>query len=105
MSCNFDTFLVMPPAYYKGNTEEGVYSFYKNIISNEPKVRIILYNFEKLFSFLFNSEFVKKLVNDFPKNIIGVKDSSYNLFETLKIPNFLIFCKGMFKYLNRITRK
>jgi len=91
MEYNFDTFLVMPPAYYKGNTEEGVYSFYKNIISNEPKVRIILYNFEKLSSFLFNSEFVKKLVNDFPKNIIGVKDSSYNLYDNLKIPNFLIF--------------
>ena len=35
--------------------------------------------------------FVNKLVSDFPKNIIGVKDSSYNLFEKLKIPNFLIF--------------
>tara|TARA_B100000965_G_C19558560_1_gene743389 strand:- start:1160 stop:1738 length:579 start_codon:yes stop_codon:yes gene_type:complete len=81
----------MPPAYYKGNTEEGVYSFYKNIINNEPKVKIILYNFEKLSSFLFKPEFVKRLVNDFPKNIIGVKDSSYNLYDNLKIPNFLIF--------------
>ena len=87
----FDTFLIMPPAYYKGNTDEGVYNFYKNIIKKEPKVKIILYNFEKLSSFLFSPKFVKKLVSDFPKNIIGVKDSSYNLFENLKIPNFLIF--------------
>tara|TARA_B100000579_G_scaffold434471_1_gene455442 strand:+ start:841 stop:1725 length:885 start_codon:yes stop_codon:yes gene_type:complete len=91
MEYKFDTFLIMPPAYYKGNTEEGVYSFYKNIINNEPKVKIILYNFEKLSSFLFKPEFVKRLVNDFPKNIIGVKDSSYNLYDNLKIPNFLIF--------------
>ena len=87
----FYTFLVMPPAYYRGNTEEGVYSFYKNIITQAPKCKIILYNFEKLSSFLFTPEFVKKLVKDFPKNIIGVKDSSYNLFENLKISNFLIF--------------
>ena len=87
----FDTFLIMPPAYYKGNTDEGVYNFYKSIIKKEPKVKIILYNFEKLSSFLFSPKFVKKLVSDFPKNIIGVKDSSYNLFENLKIPNFLIF--------------
>ncbi len=87
----FDTFLIMPPAYYKGNTDEGVYNFYKNIILREPKVKIILYNFEKLSSFLFSPELVKKLVSDFSKNIIGVKDSSYNLFENLKIPNFLIF--------------
>ena len=91
MEYKFDTFLIMPPAYYKNNTDEGVYNFYKNIITKEPKIKIILYNFEKLSSFLFSSDFVKKLVSDFPKNIIGVKDSSYNLFENLKIPNFLIF--------------
>lgn len=88
---DFKDFLIMPPAYYKGNTEEGVYNFYKSIIQKVPKIKIILYNFEKLSSFLFTPEFVKRLVNDFPKNIIGVKDSSYNLFETLKIKNFLIF--------------
>ena len=91
MEYDFNTFLIMPPAYYKGNTEEGVYNFYKSIIQKVPKIKIILYNFEKLSSFLFTPEFVKRLVNDFPKNIIGVKDSSYNLFETLKIKNFLIF--------------
>jgi 4-hydroxy-tetrahydrodipicolinate synthase len=34
---------------------------------------------------------VTKLVEDFPENIIGCKDSSYNLFESLKLPNFLMF--------------
>ncbi len=91
MEFNFQTFLIMPPAYYKGNNEEGVYNFYKHIINKAPKVKIILYNFEKLSSFLFSQNFVKKLVKEFPKNIIGVKDSSYNLFENLKIPNFLVF--------------
>tara|TARA_B100000965_G_scaffold223863_1_gene187330 strand:- start:42 stop:926 length:885 start_codon:yes stop_codon:yes gene_type:complete len=91
MEYDFKDWLVMPAAYYKGNTEEGVYNFYKFIISEVPKVRIILYNFEKLSSFLFKPEFVKKLVASFPKNIIGVKDSSYNLYENLKIPNFLIY--------------
>ena len=87
----FKDFLIMPPAYYKGNTEKGVYDFYKHIIKKVSKIKIILYNFEKLSSFLFTPQFVKKLVTDFPKNIIGVKDSSYNLYEKLKIENFLIF--------------
>jgi len=99
MEYKFNTYLLGPPAYYKGNTEEGVYNFYKNIITKEPKVKIILYNFEKLFSFLFTPEFIKKLVNAFPKNIIGVKDSSYNLYENLKIPNFLIFSGSEAKML------
>ena len=91
MEYEFRSWLIMPPAYYSSNTEKGVYNFYKNIISKVPKVKIILYNFEKLSSFLFKPEFVKKLVSDFPKNIIGVKDSSYNLYENLKLPNFLVF--------------
>ena len=32
-----------------------------------------------------------ELVTDFPNQILGIKDSTYNLYEILKIPNFLIF--------------
>ena len=87
----FNTFLIMPPAYYKGNTDEGVYNFYSKIIKEVPKMKIILYNFEKLSGYLFNDKIVRKLVNDFPKQVIGCKDSSYNLFENLKIAGFSIF--------------
>ena len=91
MEYGFQTFLIMPPAYYKGNTDEGIYNFYSEIIAKVPKIKIILYNFEKLSGYLFNAEIVKKLVESFPKQIIGCKDSSYNLFENLKIPNFKMF--------------
>ena len=91
MEFGFQTFLLMPPAYYKGNSHEGVYNFYAEIIALLPKIKIILYNFEKLSGYLFDLEAVKKLVKNFPKQIIGCKDSSYNLFETLKIPDFKIF--------------
>ena len=88
---DFKNFLIMPPAYYKGNTDEGVFDFYKTIISRVPKIKIILYNFEKLSGYKFSTESVTKLVNSFPNNIIGCKDSSYNLFENLKLQNFLMF--------------
>ena len=91
MEYDFRDFLIMPPAYYKGNTDEGVFEFYKKIITATPKVKIILYNFEKLSGYKFSAEAVTKLVKAFPDNIIGCKDSSYNLFETLKLPNFLMF--------------
>ena len=88
---NFRDFLIMPPAYYKGNTDEGVFVFYSYIISKIPKIRIILYNFEKLSGYKFSPEMVKKLFEKFPNNIVGCKDSSYNLFENLKLKNFLMF--------------
>ena len=91
MEYNFSEFLVMSPAYYKGNTDEGVFEFYKCLINANPKVKIILYNFEKLSGYKFSAEMVMKLVKAFPDNIIGCKDSSYNLFESLKLPNFLMF--------------
>jgi len=91
MEFGFQTFLLMPPAYYKGNTDEGVYNFYAEIIAQIPKIKIILYNFEKLSGYLFSAEAIEKLVKDFPKQIIGCKDSSYNLFESLKIPDFKMF--------------
>ena len=91
MEYGYQTFLIMPPAYYKGNSDEGVFNFYSEIISKIPKIKIILYNFEKLSGYLFNQDIVKKLVNNFPKQVIGCKDSSYNLFESLKIPNFKMF--------------
>ena len=85
-----DRFLIMPPAYYK-YSDNGTYSFYSDLIQNVSNGKIILYNFEKLSGYAFSSKIVEKLVKDFPKQIVGVKDSTYNLYQELKIPNFLIF--------------
>ena len=87
MSLDFETFLIMPPAYYIYGDKEVV-DFYSKIVEALPKSKIILYNFEKLCGYKFSVECVKELVKKFPNQIIGVKDSSYNLFENLKLDNF-----------------
>ena len=88
-SLNFKKFLIMPPAYYKYGDKE-VISFYEKIISEVPDAEIILYNFEKLSGYKFSINCVEELAKKFPKQVIGVKDSSYNLFENLKIDNFSV---------------
>ena len=88
-SLNFRKFLIMPPAYYKYGDKEVV-SYYTKIIEEVPDVEIILYNFEKLSGYKFSINCVEELAKKFPKQIIGVKDSSYNLFENLKIDNFSV---------------
>ena len=75
---HFNKFLIMPPAYYKYGDEE-VINFYTKIINEIGECKIILYNFEKLSGYKFSVECVVKLAEKFPKQIIGVKDSSYNL--------------------------
>ena len=86
-SLDFKKFLIMPPAFYK-YSDHDVINFYSKIIDVHPECQIILYNFEKLSGYKFSVECVKELVKLFPKQIIGVKDSSYNLYENLKIDNF-----------------
>ena len=88
-SLNFNEFLIMPPAYYKYGDSE-VIEFYSRLVKAVPESKIILYNFEKLCGYKFSIECVKELVKKFPKQIIGVKDSSYNLYENLKIDDFSV---------------
>ena len=93
-----DKFLLMPPAYYKYG-DDGAYSFYANVVQKVPESKIILYNFEKLSGYKFSVKIIERLARDFPKQIVGVKDSTYNLYEMLKIPNFLIFPGSELKLL------
>jgi len=88
-SLAFKKFLIMPPAYYKYGHED-VINFYQKIIQAVPDCEIILYNFEKLCGYKFNIATIKELVKKFPKQIIGIKDSTYNIFEELKLKNFSI---------------
>ena len=88
-SLEFTKFLIMPPAYYQYGDKQ-VIEFYSKIVEAIPESKIILYNFEKLCGYKFSINCVTKLAKKFPENIVGVKDSSYNLFESLKLDNFSI---------------
>ena len=97
-SLGFDKFLIMPPAYYKYGDIEAI-NFYSKIIEKIPEAKIILYNFEQLCGYKFSLACVEELVKKFPNQIIGVKDSSYNLYENLKIENFSVLPGSELKLL------
>ena len=97
-SLDFNKFLIMPPAYYKYGDFE-VIEFYTKLVESIPECKIILYNFEKLCGYKFSIDCVNKLAKQFPNQIVGVKDSSYNLYEKLKLKNFSIFPGSELKLL------
>src|SRR5210317_1244448 len=97
-SLKFENFLIMPPAFYKYD-HNGVVNFYSKLIEAVPNCKIILYNFEKLSGYKFEVDTVKILVKKFPKQIIGIKDSTYNIFKELKLKNFLVFPGSELKLL------
>jgi 4-hydroxy-tetrahydrodipicolinate synthase len=97
-SLNFKKFLIMPPAYYNYGDDE-VIKFYSKIVESIPESEIILYNFEKLCGYKFSVKCIEELVRRFPSQIVGVKDSSYNIFENLKLDNFSVMPGSELKLL------
>jgi len=98
VSLNFKKFLIMPPAFYKYGDNE-VINFYSRLIEANHECEILLYNFEKLSGYKFSLDCIYELVKKFPKQIIGIKDSSYNIFEKLKLDNFSVLPGSELKLL------
>ncbi len=103
LNIGLNKFLIMPPAYYNYGDKE-VIEYYTKLIKSVPDAKIILYNFEKLCGYKFSVECVENLAARFPKNIIGVKDSSYNLMGNLNIKNFSILPGSELKLLSGLKR-
>ena len=103
LNIGFNKFLIMPPAYYNYGDKE-VIEYYTKLIKSVPDAKIILYNFEKLCGYKFSVECVENLAARFPKNIVGVKDSSYNLMGNLNIKNFSILPGSELKLLSGLKK-
>ena len=103
LNIGLNKFLIMPPAYYNYGDKE-VIEYYTKLIKSVPDAKIILYNFEKLCGYKFSVDCVENLAARFPKNIIGVKDSSYNLMGNLKIKNFSILPGPELKLLSGLKK-
>ena len=72
------TVLVLPPFYYKPLSDESILRYFSELVSciEEPKLRIIFYNFPKLSGYNFSINILKKLKQEFGKIASGIKDSS-----------------------------
>ena len=103
LNIGLNKFLIMPPAYYNYGDKEAI-EYYTKLIKSVPDAKIILYNFEKLCGYKFSVECVENLAARFPKNIIGVKDSSYNLMGNLNIKNFSILPGSELKLLSGLKK-
>jgi len=109
---NFNTILLMPSAYYVGNSDEGVFEFYKKIILACPKIKIVIYNFQKLSGYIFSIDAITKLVESefifsekasdyifkFVKENLPLQDVSFGNLLNLKIDLKVPFLKLIFLF-------
>jgi len=89
--------LVIPPFYYKPQSDESVLRFYSELISSvdEPRLRIIFYNFPKLSGYNFSVKILQELRQRFGDIAAGIKESSGEWKNMLgivqNIPDFMVY--------------
>ena len=84
------TVLVLPAFYYKNVSNEGVVEFYKRVIEEvgESDLKYILYNIPQVSGVSIGFEVIEQLIKLFPNNVVGMKESSGNLDNMLKITKY-----------------
>lgn len=73
--------VVLPPFYYKGVSDEGLFRFYAELIEGvgSNDLRVILYHIPPIAQISISLELTARLREAFPGIIVGVKDSSGKL--------------------------
>lgn len=90
--------LMLPPFYYKGVSDEGIYRNFAEVIERvgNESLRIYLYHIPPIAQVGFSVDLIDRLITRYPKTVVGIKDSSGdwgNTREMLKRQweNFRIF--------------
>jgi 4-hydroxy-tetrahydrodipicolinate synthase len=70
--------LVLPPFYYKGVSEEGLYRYFSEVVQRvgDTRLRIYLYHIPPVAMVGITVGLVERLLKSYPNAIAGMKDSS-----------------------------
>lgn len=70
--------VVLPPFYYKGVSDEGLFRFYAEVIEGVGRdaLRVILYHIPPIAQIGISLDLTHRLREAFPGVVVGVKDSS-----------------------------
>jgi 4-hydroxy-tetrahydrodipicolinate synthase len=89
--------LVLPPFFYKGVGEDGVYRYYSEIIEKvgSASLRVYLYHIPQMSGVPITPSLIGRLREKYPKTVVGLKDSSGDWENTRQIlvqfPGFQVF--------------
>jgi len=91
--------LMLPPFYYKGVSNDGLYAFFAEVLERvgDAALQIYLYHIPPMSGVPIDLALVEKLAKAFPANIAGIKDSSGDWDNTralneLGLDDFRVFC-------------
>ena len=78
--------LLIPPFYFKNVTDDGVISYYRNVIeqTGDNNFKFLLYNIPQHSGVTINFNIIENLLKLYPNNVVGLKDSTGNMDNMLK---------------------
>ena len=70
--------LVLPPFYYKNQSDDGYYAYFSEIIQRigDAKLKLYLYHFPQMSAAPISMDLIARLHGDYPDTVVGLKDSS-----------------------------
>jgi 4-hydroxy-tetrahydrodipicolinate synthase len=70
--------LMLPPFYYKGVPEEGLFRFFSEVVQRvgDDRLRVYLYHIPPVSAVPITHKLVERLLKAYPKQIAGMKDSA-----------------------------
>src|SRR6202165_5151512 len=76
--------LMLPPFYYKGVSEEGLYRHFSEVVQRvgDSRLRIYLYHIPPVAVIGITTGLVERLLKAYPNAVAGMKDSSGDLNNT-----------------------
>ena len=87
LSLGVDRVVMLPPFYYKGVSDEGLYAAYARIIEaiGSDRLKLILYHIPQVSNVALSQGLVARLIAAFPTSVVGIKDSSGDLANMQQI--------------------
>jgi 4-hydroxy-tetrahydrodipicolinate synthase len=89
--------LMLPPFYYKGVSDDGIFANIAEVIERvgDERLRIYLYHFPQMAVLGYSLDLIERLIKSYPSVVVGVKDSSgdWNNTEAMlkRFPGFDVF--------------
>jgi 4-hydroxy-tetrahydrodipicolinate synthase len=89
--------LMLPPFYYKGVSDDGIFAFISGVIDKvgAPALKLFLYHIPPMAVVGFSLDLVGRLIKAYPETVVGLKDSSGDWSNTAALfdhyPGFAVF--------------
>jgi 4-hydroxy-tetrahydrodipicolinate synthase len=89
--------LMLPPFYYKGVSDEGIFAFISGVIDKvgSSAMKLFLYHIPPMAVVGYSLDLVGRLIKAYPQTVVGLKDSSGDWNNTAALldryPGFAVF--------------